>query len=171
MLLYSIGKLWNYCVTLPLQSFFIRLFSSDQLYRELPTVIFPLWTLKLSVRSIPVLILNLNIWIDTVRGQCGISGPISSFAERWIGCRNIIFWTILGKALTLASSCNWASCFLSKGHHRYKHTHSKCLFCLYRLTNIDSLLFGRVTTKCSFGDFGTIVLLTFHTLFVSRCYG
>lgn len=99
-----------------------------------------------------------------------------SHSTLWIECCNLIFLTLLVKALTLvASSCN------SESHYPLPwweftirtntHTH-KMPFCLYSSTNIDSFLLGRVTAKCSFGGFRTIiVLLTFHTLFVSRCYG
>lgn len=104
---------------------------------------------------------------------------VSSFksgSTLWIECCNLIFQALLLKALMLvASSCISESHYCGEGSLFNKQTaegKQKTPFCLYSFTNIDSFLNGRVTRKCHFGDFRTvIVLLTFHTLVVFRCYG
>lgn len=107
------------------------------------------------------------------RAVLHFGSSFKSRSTRWIECCNLIFLTLLVKALSLlASSCNSESHYLSESSpYVQTHTH-KMPFCLYSSTNIDSFLLQEVTAKCSLGGCRTIiVLLTFHTLFASRCYG
>lgn len=124
------------------------------------------WTLKINCF---VHALYLGFWIDIERDQCHIRSSFKSSSTLWIEYCNLIFLSVLVKALMLvASSCNSESHYLMvRVYHAHTRAHT---FCLYASTNIDSFLLGKTTGKCILRSFrAIIVLFTFHTHLVSRC--
>lgn len=109
----------------------------------------------------------MGFWIDIGWDQCHIRSSFKSSSSLWIEYCNLIFPTVLVKALMLvAPSCNSESHYLMVRVYQM-HTHT---FCLYSSTNIDCFLLAKTTRKCILGGFRiVIVLLTFHTHLGSRC--